>query len=174
MNRLFKVAGEWLQVIILSVVFTFLIQTYVAEAREIPSGSMIPTLEIGDRVWVDKIYFKFSDLDRKDIIVFQPPNAPKDGIPYIKRIIGLPGDTVEIRKGQVYINNRILSESYLKEPFDTNYGPIVVPKDSYFVMGDNRNNSSDSRVWGFVPQNNIKGHALFRYFPFNRIGSLDE
>ncbi|MDA8234487.1 MAG: signal peptidase I [Clostridia bacterium] len=174
MKKIIKAVGEWAQVLLMSVVFTFLIHTYVAEAREIPSGSMIPTFEIGDRVLVEKVFFKIDELNRKDIIVFQPPATSPDTTPYIKRIIGLPGETVELRKGKVYINGQMIEETYLNEITGNDYGPITVPEENYFVMGDNRNNSLDSRVWGFVPQDNIIGRALIRYYPFNRIGIVAE
>ncbi len=146
------------------------------EARGIPSGSMLPTLEINDRILINKGIYRFKKPQRGDIIVFNPTAALrqqnfKDA--FTKRVIGLPGEKVEIKKnGKVYINDRVLQEDYIKELTDNPYMPVVVPENSYFVLGDNRNNSYDSRYWGFVPEENIIGKATKRYWPLNRIGNL--
>ncbi len=152
-----------------------LIEGTLVQARVIPSGSMENTVLIGDHLIVSRIGYDagvpFTDWHvplwrnpkRQQIVVFRPPipGAPD----YIKRVIGIPGDVVEIRQGVVWINGRPLNEPYLRElpnAFD-NRGPWNVPADSYFMMGDNRGNSSDSRVWGFVPRKNLVGTPLFVY-----------
>jgi len=177
----------WLEVIKtlgLSAVLAFGIRTFVAEARYIPSKSMVPTLLVNDRLIVDKVSYHFKDPQRGDIIVFTPPDeasivctgpqAPqqhsKDA--YIKRIIGLPGDTVEVKQGQVFINGNALKEGYVAEVPDYQYGPRIVPQGSYLVLGDNRNNSCDSHYWGFVPRDNIIGRAIVRFWPLNRLGEI--
>ena len=128
------------------------IRTFVAEARYIPSSSMEPTLEINDRLIIEKVSYHFKTPQRGDIVVFSPTDALRElnfKDAFIKRVIGLPGDTVEVRGGIVYVNDRPLPETYIAEPPKTPYNPVKVPDDQYLVMGDNRNNSLDSRSWGF-------------------------
>ncbi|PKM83386.1 MAG: signal peptidase I [Firmicutes bacterium HGW-Firmicutes-14] len=164
-----------IQVIVLALILTFVLRHYVVEAREIPSGSMLPTLEIGDRLLVDKIVFKFDEFERTDIVVFAPPPEAQIGDmknDLIKRIIGLPGDTVEVRDGKVLINGESLEEPYIAQKPSYNIGPITIPEGAVFVMGDNRNNSFDSHSWGFLPIENIKGRAFWRFWPLNRTGLL--
>ncbi len=168
---------EALQTLGLSVVLALGIRTFVAEARYIPSGSMEPTLEINDRLVVEKISYHFSPPERGDIVVFWPPdslfppNKRRDA--FIKRVIGLPGDTVEVKDGKVFVNGEALQEDYIKAPPEYVWGPEIVPDRSYLVLGDNRNSSYDSHSWGFVPEENIIGKAIVRFWPLNRIGSLD-
>lgn len=184
----------------LSVVLAFGIRMFVAEARYIPSGSMLPTLQINDRLIIDKVGYRLNDPQRGDIVVFMPPNALKDQIQdaLIKRVVGLPGDTIEIRNGQVYVNNELLKENYVASDSNPaapvtptsehqltriNVCPpaqrfleqaVTVPADSYLVMGDNRNSSYDSRCWGVVPRDRIIGRAVIRFWPLNSMGGIDE
>jgi signal peptidase I len=167
---------EALKTIGLSAILAMGIRHFVAEARYIPSGSMLPTLQINDRLIVDKLMYRFSDPQRGDIVVFSPTDALekqnfKDA--FIKRTIGLPGETVEVKGGTVYINGTPLREQYLDEKPSYHYGPVTVPEGQYLVLGDNRNNSYDSHYWGFVPRENIIGRAVIRFWPLNRIGDLD-
>ncbi|NJK77335.1 MAG: signal peptidase I [Oscillatoriales cyanobacterium RU_3_3] len=172
---------EGIKTIALAAVLAFGIRTLVAEARYIPTGSMLPTLQINDRLIVDKVTYRFGDPQRGDIVVFMPPDAASlcTGQPppikdaYIKRVIGLPGDTVEVREGKVYINKQPLQEKYIEEIPGYLYGPKVVPPNSYAVFGDNRNASCDSHYWDFVPRQNIIGRAIVRFWPLNRMGSID-
>jgi signal peptidase I len=160
----------------LSLVIAFGIRTFVAEARYIPSGSMEPTLQINDRLIIDKISYDFLPPQRGDIIVFNPTQtliAENYHEAFIKRIIGLPGDKVEVKNGLVYVNGSPLKENYIEDKPDYQWGPVIVPKNSYLVLGDNRNNSYDSHYWGFVPRNKIIGRAIIRFYPFNRIGFLN-
>ena len=164
---------DLLEIIVIAFALSWVLRTYVVEARKIPTGSMLPTIQLNDRVIVDKFYFKYFDhIRRDDIIVFRPPPKAHATDDFIKRVIGLPGDTVEIRNHKTYINGKALYEPFILAPPINNYGPVVVPKDSVFVMGDNRNNSDDSRVWGFLPMQNITARALFRYWPLERFGPL--
>jgi signal peptidase I len=137
----------------------------------IQSISMQPTLFERDFVLVNKLAYKIGDLQRRDVVVFQPPiDAEKE--PYIKRVIGLPGDTVRVTNGVVYINDMPLQESY--EAARPNYNGVwKVPEGRVFVLGDNRNNSSDSHLWGMVPVNNIIGKAVVVYWPFTHWKMLD-
>lgn len=168
---------EVLQTIGLSVVLAFGIRHFVAEARYIPSGSMLPTLEVNDRLVVEKISYRFNPPERGDIVVFWPPDSltppGKRRDAFIKRVIGLPGEEVTIRDGQVLINGEALVEDYIQAPPDYQWGPEQVPEDHYLVLGDNRNSSYDSHAWGFLPGENIIGKATVRFWPPGRIGWLD-
>ncbi|ACK73051.1 signal peptidase I [Gloeothece citriformis PCC 7424] len=153
------------------------IRTFVAEARYIPSSSMEPTLQINDRLIIEKISYHLREPKRGDIIVFSPTEALiqqnfKDA--FIKRVIGLPGETVEVKGGRVYINGEALSENYIADQPDYDYGPVTVPPEQYLVLGDNRNNSYDSHYWGFVPKDNIIGRAALRFWPFDRVGTIGD
>lgn len=164
------------QVLFFAVLLTVVLRSYVVEARQIPSGSMIPTLQIGDRLLVDKITYKFGELRHSDIVVFSPPPEGQVGEiknDYIKRIIGLPGDKIEVINRKVFLNGKEIKEPYVAEAPEYSYGPAIVPDDALFVMGDNRNNSFDSHAWGFLPMANIKGRAFFRFWPPNRIGIIE-
>ena len=176
------------------------VRMFVAEPRFIPSSSMEPTLLIDDRLIIDKLSFRWRKPERGEIVVFNPPNNPV--VPdatkvYIKRVIGLPGDRISIHDGKVFINDAPLNETYIAAP--PNYtlptqddalcpncfrpdniqsgkpNPyFTVPNGNYWVMGDNRNNSLDSHAWGFLPEENLVGRAMFRYWPFDsRAGNLN-
>jgi len=167
---------EALKTIALSAVLAFGIRSFVAEARYIPSGSMLPTLQINDRLIIDKISYNFRNPDRGDIIVFSPTDALKQQKfkdAFIKRLIGLPGDKVEVKDGKVYVNNQLLKENYIEEKPNYNFGPVKVPPNQFLVLGDNRNNSYDSHYWGFVPRDRIIGRAVVRFWPPNRVGEID-
>ncbi|MEO6861705.1 MAG: signal peptidase I [Microcoleus sp.] len=172
---------EGIKTIGLAAFLAFGIRTLVAEARYIPTGSMLPTLQINDRLIIDKVSYRFQDPHRGDIIVFMPPDSASlcTGQPppikdaYIKRVIGLPGDTVEVKEGKVFINKQPLQEKYIEEIPNYPYGPVVVSQNSYLVFGDNRNASCDSHYWGFVPKQNIIGRAIIRFWPLNRTGAID-
>jgi signal peptidase I len=163
--------------IAIALLISLLIRVFIAEPRYIPSESMFPTLEIGDRLVVEKVSYRFDEVHRGDIVVFQPPpqlqmRGYEANQAFIKRAIGLPKDTVEVKNGVVYVNNQPLTENYIAQPPQYNLMPVIVPEGALFVMGDNRNNSNDSHVWGFLPQNNILGHAVFRFWPPSRIGKV--
>ncbi|CAA7601942.1 Peptidase S24/S26, beta-ribbon domain protein [Acididesulfobacillus acetoxydans] len=164
---------ELVEIVLIAFVLSWAIRTYVIEARVIPTGSMLPTIQLQDRVIVDKFFFKYFDhIRRGDIIVFRPPAAAHSQEDFIKRVIGLPGDKIQIKDHKTYVNGKALYEPYLLAPEQGSYGPVVVPPGDLFVMGDNRNNSDDSRVWGFLPLKNVTGRALFRYWPLSRFGPL--
>ena len=198
---------ELFEAVVVALILAFFIRTFFVQAFKIPSGSMLPTLQIGDHLLVNKLlyglrvpivgtrYFDFFEPERGDIIVFVYPGDPSKD--YIKRVVGVPGDVLEMRQKKLFRNGELVDEEdepyaqYLypsqtnRVPRD-NFGPETVPEGNVFVMGDNRDASSDSRVWGFVPYENIKGKAFIIYasfdydYPwsdpdrirFNRIGSL--
>ncbi|MCX6561488.1 MAG: signal peptidase I [Candidatus Aminicenantes bacterium] len=178
---------EYFELIIETAVFVFFVMTFVVQAFQIPTGSMEPNLLVGDFLLVNKMAYRnvSNGIDqwvlpkrpvrRQDIIVFKYPNElSKD---YVKRVIGLPGDKIEIIKKQVFVNDKPIEELYKRhiDPriYDSaedsrrdNFGPITVPPDSIFAMGDNRDNSEDSRYWGFVPKANLKGRPWVIYFSY--------
>jgi signal peptidase I len=135
-------------------------------------------LQIGDRLVVEKLSYHFHTPERGDIIVFEPPaQLQKLGIgkdqAFIKRVIGKPGQTVEVKDGKVYLDGQPLQEPYIAAAPNYTLQAVRVPPESLFVMGDNRNNSNDSHIWGFLPQQNIIGRAWWRFYPFNRSGSVN-
>ena len=168
---------ENLQIVIIALGLAILIRAFIAEPRFIPSDSMLPTLHIGDRVVVEKISYYLEPPKTGDIVVFSPPEQLQEqgftqDQAFIKRIIGLPGQTVTVKKGLVYLNDKALVEKYIAEPPKYQWGPYRVPENQYFVMGDNRNNSNDSSRWGFLPKQNIIGRAVVRFWPLERIGKV--
>ncbi|EHQ89927.1 signal peptidase I [Desulfosporosinus youngiae] len=164
---------ELIEIVLIAFALSWVLRTYVIEARKIPTGSMLPTIQLEDRVIVDKFFFKrFDHISPGDIIVFHPPPSAHATDDYIKRVVGLAGDTVEIKNNKTYVNGQPLYEPYLFETTMNDFSMTVVPNDYVFVMGDNRNNSADSREWGFLPVENITGRTLFRYWPIDQIGAL--
>jgi signal peptidase I len=182
-------AREYFESICVAVILALFVRTFIVQAFKIPTGSMENNLLIGDHLLVNKFVFAptlgrlesmllpIDPIRRGDIIVFKYPEEPERD--FIKRVIGLPGETLELRKKRVYINGMLLDEPYVRylvPPDEENgagdfdvrvqYGPVTVPPGHYFMMGDNRDNSQDSRYWGFMPQEYIKGKALFVYFSF--------
>ncbi len=196
-KQIFK---EYLEAIITALLIALIIRAYVVQAFKIPSGSMIPTLLVGDHLLVNKFIYgikiPFSDKrilvfkkpQKGDIIVFRYPEDPSRD--FIKRVIATEGDVVEERNKVVYVNGQPLKEPYvqhtdsrIKSPFEPrdNFGPYIVPKNKLFVMGDNRDQSYDSRYWGYVDLKDVKGKAFIIYWSwdseknmvrFNRIGKL--
>jgi len=162
---------DWAETILVALFFALIIREYVIQTSVVPSGSMIPTIEIGDRLFVSKYTYKFRMPERGEIVVFKSPD--KDGRDFVKRCIGLPGEKVEIKDGYVLINDvpLILPEVMVQKD-QSNYGPVTVPQNSYFMLGDNRPNSRDSRYWGFVPSEDLVGKALFTFFPISRMREL--
>ncbi len=164
---------DTLGTLILAGVFVFLLQTVITiPPSEVVSGSMEPTLQVGQRLIISKIAYTFHEPERGDIITFHPPNSPK--AIFIKRIIGLPGESVETKTGKVYIykGDKIieLDEPYIMEPTYAPYERGMIPEDKYFVLGDNRNNSGDSRTGWVVPRQNIIGKAWLSIWPPDRWG----
>ncbi len=159
--NLLSVLVDILETLLLSVVLFFLINALSARIK-IDGSSMEPNLHHGEFVIVSKINYRFGEPERGDVVVFDfPRNITQE---YIKRIIGLPGEQIRVGDGKVYINGILLTEPYLK--IEPKYeGDWVVPENSLFVLGDNRNNSSDSHTWGIVPMENVIGEALLIYWP---------
>ena len=182
-----SVFREYVEAITIAIILALFIRTFIVQAFKIPSGSMLPTLLIGDHLLVNKFIYgirvPFSgevlipvrSPDRGDVVVFR---FPKDrSVDYIKRVVGIPGDTVQIRDKKVFINGKSVADPHahfsspsilagVANPRD-NFGPVLVPEGHIFVMGDNRDNSYDSRFWGFVDQNDILGKAFILYWSWN-------
>ena len=167
-----KVVGEiisWIGVLVTAVVLATIINRLIIFRVKVPTGSMENTIMTGDSVITFRLSYLFNDPKRGDIVVFPfPDDEEKD---YIKRIIGLPGETIEGKDGIVYINGRPLNEDYVLEKLDEDFGPYQVPEGRYFMMGDNRNCSEDSRVWvnKFVEKDKIRGKALFKFPKFTKL-----
>lgn len=188
---------ETIETIVFVVVMVIIIRFFVGEIRWIPSASMKPTLVEGDRIFVERFSRFYSTPKRGDIMVFYPPfeELDKSGlgvferltgffckdIAYIKRVVGMPGDNIIIKpskegKYTVYVNGKPLHEDYVLDDYDyipcsedMYCGPFTVPEKQYFMMGDNRGNSQDSRFWGFLPQDRLIGKAVFLFWPFTRV-----
>jgi signal peptidase I len=168
---------ENLQIVVIALVLALIIRSFVAEPRFIPSESMLPTLEVGDRLVVEKISYRFRAPAIGEIVVFDPPEQlqlqgyAKDQA-FIKRVMATPGQIIQVKDGKVYRNHVPLKEDYIAEPPDYQMEAVRVPEGHLFVMGDNRNNSRDSHAWGFLPQQNVIGHACFRFWPLKRMGRV--
>lgn len=191
---------EAVETAVFVIVMVIIIRFFVGEIRWIPSGSMKPTLVEGDRIFVEKVTRFFSLPKRGDVMVFYPPSETLSKTPlavferltgffckdiaYIKRVIGLPGDRILISEDgngryAVYVNGKKLKETYIMDDYDyipcsekMYCGPFTVPKDKYFMLGDNRGNSQDSRFWGFLPKDRFVGKAVFLFWPFTRMNKL--
>ena len=166
---------EYAEAIIIALVLALVIRTFIVQAFKIPSGSMLPSLQIGDHILVSKFIFHFTSPKRGDVIVFKYPKD--EGRDFIKRVIGLPGEKIEIKGKTVLVNDRPLEEPYAvhmdpalqDESFSPRdfYGPIIIPPGKYFMMGDNRDHSMDSRFWGFLDRGKIKGKAFLIYWSWD-------
>jgi signal peptidase I len=170
-----RVAIEWGAILVVAVLAAVLIRTFVVQPFYIPSGSMEPTLNVGDRVLVNKLSYDLHAVHRGDIVVFKkPPNDTSPGVKdLIKRVIGLPGENISGRSGHVYIDGHELAEPWLPKGVTTAPFPTtVIPPGEYFMMGDNRGDSADSRIIGPVPKSLFIGRAFLRVWPLSRIGTL--
>ncbi len=158
---------SWIKTIVFAVTVAFLVNNFIVVNAQIPSGSMENTIMTGDRLWANRLAYISEEPQRGDIIVFKFPDNEKEL--YVKRIIGVPGDKIEIYGGAVYINGEKLEEDYLKEAMDKDgvWGVYEVPDGAYFVLGDNRNVSIDARYWQntYVYKKNILGKAILKYYP---------
>jgi signal peptidase I len=183
---------EYFESIVIAVILAFFVRTFVVQAFKIPTGSMENNLLIGDHLlvnkfvyasapsWIERTVLPIGTIHRGDVLVFKYPEEPERD--FIKRVIGLPGETLEVREKKVYVNGKPLDEPYAHylspasegsafnevTSFDVRerYGPVTIPAGHYFMMGDNRDNSQDSRYWGFLPRANIKGRALLIYWSY--------
>jgi signal peptidase I len=171
-RRVLRAVWEFLHDLSVAVLFCFFLIAFVAQAFRVQGTSMEPQLLDGERIVVNKFIYRFRAIERGDVVVFWYPRDP--AVSFVKRVVGLPGDLVEIRGGELVVNGRPVPESYLPASFkDTdNLPPTEVRKGYYFVLGDHRRSSNDSRSWGEVPEKYIYGRAVFRFWPFGRLGPI--
>ncbi len=150
------------------------VRPFIVEAFYVPSESMVPTLLVGERLLANKFIYRFSEPERGDIVVFEAQTADGGEVYLVKRVLGLPGDEIAVRDGVLFLDGVPQREPYLNRdsPDEGSFGPTTVPPEHVFVMGDNRANSADSRVFGPVPEKNIVGEAFLRFWPPNRLGLL--
>jgi len=173
-----RTALEWLGVIGGGIAIALLVEAFLIQAFWIPSPSMEPTLDVGDRVLVNKLSYKFHDVNRGDVVVFERPPAASTGQngeikDLIKRVVAVGGDTVEAKEGNVYVNGEQIDEDYLEPGTPTDNLPLTtIPEGQVFVMGDNRTNSEDSRIFGPIDEDAIVGRAFIRVLPITDIGWL--
>lgn len=165
-NKALKEILDWVLVIVIAIALALIINKLVIYKVSPPTASMENTIMVDDKVITYRLAYLFSKPERGDIVVFQAPDTPEED--YIKRVIGLPGETVEVIDGVVYIDGKPLEEDYLKEPMVGSFGPYEVPEGCYFMMGDNRNISWDARYWTdkFVEKDKIRGKAILKYPDF--------
>lgn len=167
-----SVVWEFVHDMSVAVLFCFFLITFVGQAFRVEGTSMLPLLESGDRILVDKVAYRFGTIGRGDVVVFWSPLDPD--VSFVKRVIGLPGDDVEVRGGVVFVNGTALDEKYVPARFrgDESFSRVTVSSGHYFVLGDHRNGSNDSRSWGEVPRKYIYGRAAFRLWPAPRLGRI--
>ena len=189
-----SVPREYFESLVIAVILALFVRTWVFQAFKIPTGSMERNLLVGDHLIVNKMVFAPSaggferaimpsrPIHRGDVIVFKFPKEPERD--FVKRVVGLPGDRLELHRKAVSINGQVLPEPYIQllsppsagapqtDDLREEYGPVTVPEGQYFMMGDNRDNSEDSRYWGFMPENYVKGQALFIYYSVDADDSL--
>jgi signal peptidase I len=167
---------ELLGTILIALVLVFgVVRPFVVEAFRIPSESMVPTLMVGDRVLANKFVYRFSEPKRHDIVIFGGVEGEEEET-LIKRVVGVAGDEIQVQNGTLYVNGEPQEEPYLNKeprPSGSSYGPITVPSGRIFVMGDNRDNSGDSRIFGPVPLKNVQGEAFLRFWPLRALGPLN-
>ncbi len=175
LKHTFGVAWEFVEAIVFALAIFVIVYLFLFQPNQVKGSSMYPTFKDGEYILTDKISYRIGDPARYDVVVFK---SPKDqDVDFIKRVIGLPGETVRVEGGKTYLNNKLLAEPYLASNVYTAGGlflrdgqTLTIPEGEYFVMGDNRPHSSDSREWGLVTKDEFIGKVFFRYFPFDRFG----
>ena len=166
---------EWIMVFVVAAAMAFVVRTFIFEPVRVDGASMMNTLTDSDFMIATKFDYLFSDPERFDIVICNYPNTD-DGMYRVKRVIGMPGETVELSAGNLFVNGELLAQDFDMTPNNMFYGPIVVPEDHYFVLGDNRNNSKDSRsaMVGCLPRDMIKGHVRAVVFPFSSARFIED
>lgn len=168
---------ENVRLVAIALTIAIFVRVFIAEPRFIPSPSMVPTLAVGDRLLVEKVSYHLHSPTRGDIVVFEPPPQLQEygyqaSQAFIKRVVGLPGQQVQVSQGKVYVDGEPLAESYIAEAPQYEMPPVQVPAGQLFVMGDNRNDSNDSHIWGFLPIENVIGRAALRFWPLDKAGAM--
>lgn len=179
LRRLGNFFLDIVEVFVFAIAIFLFVYLLIMQPHKIKGDSMQPNYPNGEYLLTDKLSYRFNPPERGDVIVFEAPGT--DGDEYIKRIIGLPGESFKIKGGKIYINGRMLDEDYLDDSIPTNPGTIIsedvsitIPQDKYIVLGDNRLASSDSRMWGFVSTEEIRGKAFFIYWPLDKFGTIEK
>ena len=169
---LLRAFWELLHDLAVAVLFCFFLVTFVGQAFRVQGTSMLPMLEDGERIIVNKLVYRFRPVGRGDVVVFWYPKDPS--VSFIKRVVGLPGDVVELRQGFLFVNGKAVEEPYLSPRYrdDESYAPLEVKPGYYYVLGDHRNSSNDSRSWGEVPEKYIYGKAFLRFWPLAQVGRI--
>ena len=161
---------ELIETVVIAFLLALIIRTFVIQVFYIPSASMEPSLLIKDRIIVNKFIYHFQPIHRFDIVVFKfPGDPPRD---FIKRVVGLPGESLQVVKGNLWVDGKEIPEHHTINHDQSDFGPLRIPEGHYFVMGDNRGNSSDSRVWGFLPKDHLIGKAFLKIWPLTRFGLI--
>lgn len=163
---------SWVRDLGISLILAGIVIVFLYQPVKVEGTSMMPRLVDQERIFINKFVYQLEPISRGDVVVFRYPFDPAKS--YIKRVVGLPGETVRLVNGTVFINGRKLEEGYVGEEYRDrqSHAPLVIPPDQYYVLGDRRNSSNDSRVWGPVPQQYIYGKAVFAYWPVDRLGFL--
>lgn len=171
-DRRLRVLHSWIRDLFLSIGISLFIILFVYQPVKVEGGSMEPGLQDQERIFINKLAYKLEDIQRGDIVVFRYPRDPRKS--FIKRVIGLPGDRVRVSDGRVYLNGQLTSEPYVPEEYldSRSYPEIKVPADTYYVLGDHRSMSNDSRDFGPVARSFIYGKAVFGYWPMDKVGVL--
>jgi signal peptidase I len=164
----------WARDLLLGICFIVVIIIFLYQPVKVEGTSMAPLISDQERIFINKLVYRFEAISRGDVVVFWYPNDRTKS--FIKRVVGLPGETVEIRQGRVYVNEKLIEEPYILPAYlDSNsFGPFRVPQRQYFVMGDHRDSSNDSRMFGPVPAEYIYGKAVFAYWPMDHFGTLSD
>ncbi|MBN1571536.1 MAG: signal peptidase I [Acidobacteria bacterium] len=164
---------SWFRDILFAFTIAIFIVIFVVQPVKVEGTSMQPQLVDQERIFVNRFIYRFSDIQRGDVVVFWFPKDRSKS--FIKRVVGIPGDQVEIQRGIVYVNGKRIWEPYLRPEFQDfrSFQKTIVPSGQYFVLGDHRNSSNDSRNWGFVTHSLIYGKAIFSYWPFSRLGLVE-
>jgi len=168
--QIWRAVWELVHDLSVAVLFCFFLITFVAQAFRVQGTSMLPLLEDSERIIVNKFVYRFQPISRGDVVVFWYPKDPS--VSFIKRVVGVPGDTVELKRGVLYVNAVRVDEGYVKLKDEDSHPSVEVKKGYYYVLGDHRNSSNDSRNWGEVPEKYIYGKAFFRFWPLSKVGVI--